>query len=390
VEIAGQARGAEPRSVVVVDDDAHVLRTLARTLGEQFEVVTFESAAEAVERVRHGGVSVVLTDINMPGMTGLDLLRAIRHHDADLPVVLITGDPTVQSAAEAIEHGVFGYLSKPFEQKALRSTVERATQLYRLARMKREALDLVGAAGASDRAGLEVIFERALASLFVDFQPIVSVSGHSILGYEALMRNTEPALSQASQVLDAAERLDAVFRVGRLVRAWAAWLFQGADPECLLFLNLHPRDLMDPDLLDADSPLSKIAHRVVLEITERTSLERIGDVRERVAVLRSRGFRIAIDDLGAGFAGLTSFALLEPDIVKLDMSLTRDVDQSPVKQKLVGSMTALCREMAMKIVVEGVETPSERDTLMDLGCDLHQGYLFARPGPPFPSVSWHA
>jgi CheY-like chemotaxis protein len=248
----GRGSGAEPGAILVVDDDEHVLRALERSLGEQFEVVTYSSAAVAVERVRRGGVSVILSDINMPGMTGLDLLRAIRHHDADLPVVLITGDPTVESAAEAIEHGVFGYLPKPFEQRALRTTVERAMRLYRLARMKREALDLVGAAGASDRAGLEVIFERALASLFVDFQPIVSVSDQSIIGYEALMRSTEPALSQASQMLEAAERLGAVFEVGRLVRAWAARLFQGAPSNCLLFLNLHPRDLMDPELLDAD------------------------------------------------------------------------------------------------------------------------------------------
>jgi EAL domain-containing protein (putative c-di-GMP-specific phosphodiesterase class I) len=70
------------------------------------------------------------------------------------------------------------------------------------------------------------------------------------------------------------------------------------------------------------------------------------------------------------------------------MTLTRGIDRSAVKQKLVQSLTGLCREMNMTIVTEGVETAAERDTLLSLGCDLLQGYLFAKPGPPFPSISW--
>jgi EAL domain-containing protein (putative c-di-GMP-specific phosphodiesterase class I) len=104
--------------------------------------------------------------------------------------------------------------------------------------------------------------------------------------------------------------------------------------------------------------------------------------------LRERGFRIAVDDLGAGYAGLTSFALLEPEIVKVDMTLVRDIDRSPVKRKLVRSMAALCRDMGLLIVSEGVETIAEHETLMELGCDLFQGYLFARPGRDFPEPKW--
>jgi EAL domain-containing protein (putative c-di-GMP-specific phosphodiesterase class I) len=125
---------------------------------------------------------------------------------------------------------------------------------------------------------------------------------------------------------------------------------------------------------------------VILEITERASLAGLDDVQGRVAKLRTLGFRVAVDDLGAGYAGLTSFALLEPEIVKIDMALTRDIDRSPVKQKLVASLTGLCREMNLIIVTEGVETAAERDTLVGLGCDLHQGYLFAKPGRAFPEA----
>jgi EAL domain-containing protein (putative c-di-GMP-specific phosphodiesterase class I) len=131
-----------------------------------------------------------------------------------------------------------------------------------------------------------------------------------------------------------------------------------------------------------------VARRVTLEITERAALEGMGDLPERLAALRRLGFRIAIDDLGAGYSGLSSFALLAPDAVKLDLSLIRGVDRDPTKQLLVKSMAQLCRDLQILVVSEGVETAVERDMLATLGCDLMQGYLFARPGPPFPCVNW--
>jgi EAL domain-containing protein (putative c-di-GMP-specific phosphodiesterase class I) len=154
----------------------------------------------------------------------------------------------------------------------------------------------------------------------------------------------------------------------------------------MLFVNLHTQDLLDDDLYDASRPLARIAHRVVLEITERASLHSVHDVQGRIGRLRSMGFRIAIDDLGAGYAGLTSFAQLEPEVVKLDMSLVRDVHEQPTKQTLVRTMIAMCSELGMKVVAEGIETPAERATIVELGCDLLQGFLFARPEVAFPPI----
>jgi EAL domain-containing protein (putative c-di-GMP-specific phosphodiesterase class I) len=269
----------------------------------------------------------------------------------------------------------------------LRRVVDQAVQLHRLARMKREALEAMGVpGGAADRAGLAANFERALASLWVAFQPIVSASRRTVYGYEGLLRTREATLSEPQQVLDAAEQLDSLGRVGRAVRRSAAAAVREADGHPTLFVNLHPTDLYDPELVDERSPLVAIAESVVLEITERAALASVDDTRARVAELRRLGFRIAIDDLGAGYSGLNSFALLEPEVVKLDMGLIRDIDTSPVKRKVVGSMTSLCKDMGMLVVAEGVETADERDTLVALGCDLLQGFLFARPGLPFPSV----
>jgi EAL domain-containing protein (putative c-di-GMP-specific phosphodiesterase class I) len=124
---------------------------------------------------------------------------------------------------------------------------------------------------------------------------------------------------------------------------------------------------------------------VVLEVTERATLDGIHGLADSVRRLRALGFSIALDDLGAGYAGLSSFALLEPDLVKVDMSLVRGIHASAMKQKLFKSFASLCRDLDVEIVAEGVEVAEERDCLSRLGGDLYQGYLFARPARGFPA-----
>ncbi len=374
--------------IVIVDDDALLLRGLERALSGSFDVIACHSARAAIERVRQGGVSVVLSDISMPEMSGLELSLVVRELEPDLPVVLITGEPTLESATKAIEHGVFRYLVKPFQGDQLTVLVAQASQLHRLARLRRDALEFRQASLLPSLDIADGTFADVLDALWVVFQPIVSVSRREVFGYEALMRSSDPAFRSPSLLLEGAERLNALDHLGRVVRERAVSGLANASGSPLLFVNLHPHDLADPELLDPDSPLATIAPRVVLEITERASLGGIDGVQARVAALRELGFRIAIDDLGAGYAGLTSFALLEPEIVKLDMTLTRNVDKSSVKQKLVASLSSLCREMGMIIVVEGVETIEERDALVSLGCDLLQGHLFALPEKVPPTPRW--
>ncbi len=240
----------------------------------------------------------------------------------------------------------------------------------------------------SERAGLEVNFERALDRMWIAFQPIVRASDRTTFGYEALLRSDEPSMPGPGPILHAAERLGALDRLGRAVRERAANTMRQANSSHTLFVNLHPRDLLDPDLHDMRAALNSIAGRVVLEITERAAITDVENARALVMGLRKQGFRIAVDDLGAGYAGLSSFAVLEPEFVKLDMTLIRDVDTSTVKQKLVKTLASLCGDMGLHVVAEGVETRAERDAVVDLGCDLLQGYLFARPGPAFPEVQW--
>jgi EAL domain-containing protein (putative c-di-GMP-specific phosphodiesterase class I) len=377
--------------ILLAEDDEQVRRSLARSLiAIGYEVVTAENGRLAMTLLGDNAFDVIVSDIAMPEIDGIQLLRAIRERDTDVPVVLVTGVPDVATAMQAVKLGALVYLPKPIDLDEMKRLIARAVRLRRIARLKQEALSLVseGGLGMSDRLGLEASFDRMLESLWMAYQPIVRTSDGSLFGYEALLRSTEKALPHAGAILDAAERLDRIHELGRAIRARAIEPMPQAPPHALLFVNLHSRDLMDEMLFSRDAPLSTIAERVVLEITERASLDDVEDARSKVSRLRKMGFRIAVDDLGAGYAGLTSFATLEPELVKLDMTLVRDIDASPTKQKLVRSVAGLCKELGMMVVGEGVETQAERDVLIECGCDLLQGYLFAKPDKPFPGHTW--
>ena len=375
------------RRLLLADDDAAVRRALSRVLEQAgYEVCVVADGTAAVEAVMGGPFDVILSDVHMPGMSGIDLLRVIRAYDLDVPVILMSGEPELESAMEAVELGALQYVRKPVQTGPLTSIVERASRLHQLAQLKRQALAAMGAPQNSpaDRAGLTCAFDRALEGLRMAFQPIVSVRGKRVVGYEALMRSSEPEFPHPGAVLSAAERLNRVPDVGRRVRELVAAAVADGPPDALIFVNLHPTDLLDPSLADANSPLSALAHRVVLEITERAALGAVEDVQARVSILRYMGYRIAIDDLGAGYAGLTSFAQLEPEFVKLDRTLVSEIHKAPLRQRLVSALGGVCEEMRMTIIAEGVELPEERQHLAALGCDLMQGYHFARPGFGFP------
>ncbi len=386
IAAAGRGMGPARGTVLLVDDDQAVARAYERILKKAgYSVDVSHDAQEAVALFGQRRFDVVVSDVRMPGMSGLDLLRAIRQRDLDVPVIIMTGSPDVQTASEAIEFGAFRYLVKPINLGQFLVLVARAQRLHEMARVRREAVAEYGPDGRylGDKAGIEAPFANALTKLWMAYQPIVSWSQRSLFAYEALVRTGEPLLSNPAALFDAAERLGRLTDLGQAIRRHVANTMSHADLATPIFVNVHPADLQDESLFAPEAPLSAFASRVVLEITERASLDQVTDLMPRLARLRSMGYRIALDDLGAGYAGLASFAQLEPEIVKVDMSIVRGIDVSVTKQKLLGSIVSVCRDLEIHLVAEGIETVGERDTLAALGADLCQGYLFARPGKPF-------
>ena len=388
----GALRMAEQRPrVLLVDDDPALRRAYSALLERQgHSVETASDGQEALGKLTGRPFDVILSDVSMPEMDGLEFLRAVRQRDLDIPIVLMTGDPGLDSAMAAVEYGAFRYLVKPVDAGTLHEVLRRAVRLHQLAQLKRQAFEVHGLAdrGPGDRAGLEARFGEAMRSMWMAYQPIVAWRDRRLFGYEALLRSGESTLRGPTEILDAAERLGRLPELGRAIRERVAQEVPRAPADAHIFVNLHSADLNDDELYAGDAPLSGIADRVVLEVTERASLDMVRSIDERMAHLRGQRFRVAVDDLGAGYAGLTSFTLLDPTIVKLDMSLVRDVDNHAKKRSIIRAMSDLCHELGIVVVAEGVETTGEREALADLGCDLLQGYLFGRPAPGFSNPVW--
>lgn len=377
-----------PNEVLIVDDDDAVRKLMQKVLTRAgLKVEAVGMASEALEILKRGRrFEAIVTDLMMPEMDGMQLLRFVRQLDLDVPMIIVTGNPSMESAILAMEHGGFRYLQKPVDNQRLIEVVRDAATQYRISVLKRKALEICEAGGwlLQDLDHLEERFDAALRVLWIAYQPIVAWPAQEVYGYEALVRSFDPDLPRPGMLFDAAERLGRVQDLGLRIREAVAESAAAAPPGALIFTNLHALDLTNDLLYSQDSALAQIAGRVVLEITERASLHRVDDLKGKMRALRELGYRIAVDDLGAGYSGLSSFSQLEPDVAKLDMSLIRDIDGSSAKASLVKSMISVCsNDLGIRVICEGVETVGERDTLQRVGADLLQGYLFAKPEKAF-------
>ena len=374
-------------SILLVDDEEAVARATAHALTRRgYRVTVAGGGEEALAKVRSDTFAAIVSDLMMPDMDGRALLRRVRDLDLDVPFVFLTGSPDVRSAIEALEYGAFRYLIKPTSANDLVDVLRTAVRWHELACVRREAAGELAGRPIGDRAGLEARFESALEQSWLATQPIVSCSSRQVLAYETLIRTDEPSLRNPADLIDAAERLERTQDLGRRVRKLVAELVPLAPLSASLFVNLHPADLEDGELYASTGALTPFAERIVLEITERATIDEMRGLRERVARLRGLGFRLAVDDLGAGYAGLSSFAAIEPEVVKADMSLVRGIEGSPIKQKLMAAIAELARDLGVQLVAEGIETAGELACVSTLGAHAVQGYLFARPARGFPTI----
>lgn len=366
----------QPR-VLFVDDDPAVTAGIVRALRRAvpWKLITSNSPHEALALIGREPVDVVVSDERMPGMLGSELLSHVARENPGCVRIMLTGQASLDSAIRAInEAGIYRFLTKPCRTEDLIACVGDALRA-------RSAIASAAEAPAPGHGRADV--EAAIASLGLAFQPIVSYSLRRAFGYEALMRPESQLLPDPGALLKAAERENMTAAVDGRVFELVARSVADAPPDVALFVNLHPRTLLEPMLFDAGGDLARVASRIVLEVTERSALDDVPDIESRIGALRDLGYRIAVDDLGSGYSGLTYLVHLKPDLVKFDRELVRDVHESPPRQKLVRSMELLCRELGIRTVAEGIESPAERDFLVSAGCDLLQGYLFARPAKGF-------
>ncbi|MEN8376534.1 MAG: EAL domain-containing protein [Gemmatimonadota bacterium] len=246
------------------------------------------------------------------------------------------------------------------------------------------------AAAARSVAGLErsrkVGDLRATVSeqdIYIEYHPIVRADTREIYGYEALARGQKRELRSPEVLFEVAEEANLVWELSRVVRDRAVRGLIGELAEGqLLFINCDAHDFADPAFRDVDPADLGIDDptRIVLEITERTAILDYPRFRDHLAVFRKKGFRVAVDDAGSGYAGLGSIANLDPDFIKLDIGLIANIDSNPRKQNLVRTMVEFADSHDAMVVAEGVEREEEFDTVKGLGVHLVQGFLFHEPG----------
>jgi EAL domain-containing protein (putative c-di-GMP-specific phosphodiesterase class I) len=213
------------------------------------------------------------------------------------------------------------------------------------------------------------------------FQPIVDASRREVFAYEALVRgeNGEGAAEVIARVTpELLYRFDQTCRVKAIATAAALGL------NTRLSINFNPNAVYEPAscirmTLAAATACGFDTAKLIFEMTES---QRISDVDHMARIVRdyhARGFLTAIDDFGAGHAGLNLLAAFQPDVVKLDMALIRGVDHLPVSQAICAGVVGICRAVGCTVLAEGVETIEEYRCLRAMGIDLFQGYLIGRP-----------
>jgi EAL domain-containing protein (putative c-di-GMP-specific phosphodiesterase class I) len=214
------------------------------------------------------------------------------------------------------------------------------------------------------------------------FQPIVNAAEKQIVSYEALVRgaNNESAY-QVFQQVEGADlyRLDEECRVVAIEQASKLGL------SCDLNLNFLPLSLETSDTaisstLRAAERFGIDTDRLILEITESETINNFSNFVGAINKYRDTGFKIAIDDFGAGYSGLNLLAEFQPDFLKIDIKLCRDIQKNGPKQAIIRGIARTCLDLGIDILAEGVETLDEFMWFREEGIELFQGYLFAKPG----------
>jgi len=365
---------------------------------EVFDEV-MRQAAEALERITGSELrdTDIVAELMISGNAFVVLLSPPRTTDHMV-------HENLMQLVQRVQHRVCGELKTVLEPAlyakfgcyAGAATV-RHDPKRRLERIVHEALDRAlaqadtqEAADAEERRERlrEIIDTGAVRTLV---HPVLDLTTGEIVGYEALSRGPEGGeFERPDKLFKVAYDADLVVKLERLCRKRAIEAAQALPEGRLMFLNVEPEAVADPELRDVmfasilkDSDLEPA--RIVLEITERTAITDFVAFRSTLEYLRMLGFSVAVDDAGAGFGSLQCLAEVKPEWLKIDMSLTRDIDTDEVRQQLVRSLVTFAERMEVNLIAEGVERREQLDMLTRLGVRYAQGFYFSLPVEPFPA-----
>jgi EAL domain-containing protein (putative c-di-GMP-specific phosphodiesterase class I)/DNA-binding NarL/FixJ family response regulator len=384
------------RTVLVIDDqvaNVDLLEALLRKAGIA-HVVSEVDPRVAVATLASVNPDLVLLDLHMPQMSGLEVLDRLVAFAAGsyLPVLLLTADTSREALQAALSRGADDFVTKPFFTTEVLLRVQnllRTRSLYSALRHEHGTLEgeLRGLRAGADheaehrentRQRIQDVIDHD--DLRIAVQPIIDLDDGDVVGYEGLARFPEDSNRHTEEWFQEADSVGLGPDLERHALRSALQLLDVLPRESFLAVNASPSVITDGQLEDVLEP--SMCPGLVLELTERVPVEDYPTIHRLLEPMRKEGLRLAVDDTGAGYAGLRHLLGLTPDIIKLDISLIHHIDSDPAKRALTAALVAFAREVGSGLIAEGIETAEELETLRSLGIEWGQGFLLARPAPP--------
>jgi EAL domain-containing protein (putative c-di-GMP-specific phosphodiesterase class I)/CheY-like chemotaxis protein len=384
------------RSVLVIDDEpaiGEVIAMVAHDLGMSCTVHT--SALELGEEL-DPGVTAIVIDLMMPGMDGIELVRRLAARQCRATIVMMSGHDrsvlrSVQEMARTLGLRTAEPLQKPFRLADIRAMLNAVAEPQLDRRKPVES----GRQSIPEEELRTAIAERAVV---VHYQPQIALASGRVEGVEALARLRHPVLGivYPDQFIDETEQLGLMHALTDIVMERSLEEVGALDQlaEATLSINFPASSLLDlalPERLEqgakrANIPLS----RLVVEITESGLIKEFGKALDVLARLRLRGAGVSIDDFGTGYSSMAQLRRVPCTELKIDKMFVKDMLSDESAMAVVEESIGLARRLHLRAVAEGVETPQQARALADAGCDLAQGFFYARPLPAQDLAAWLA
>jgi EAL domain-containing protein (putative c-di-GMP-specific phosphodiesterase class I)/CheY-like chemotaxis protein len=377
--------------VLIAEDEQTVRDALSELIQGEGDLELVGAAADAfqaIELARFHQPDVALVDVKMPG-GGAQAARGIRVLCPQTRITALSAYDDRSSVLEMLGAGAGGYLVKGTPAGEILHAIRSAARghgslseevtsdvIRTLAgQLKRQEFQ-------ADRRRSDTDQVRRLLDgkgVSVVFQPMVDLATAAVIGLEALVRFDSKRARPPTGWFERAASLGLLVDL-ELVAARAAVAHVNDLPnEAFLSLNLSPATMTSDAFLGEITGLP--GRRVVMEVTEHARVDDYDSLNRSLRLLREQGARLAIDDAGAGFASLQHIVRLSPDFIKLDITLTRNIDADPVRRALATAMISFASEIGAAIIAEGIETEAEFQTLRGLGVPFGQGFYFGDPAP---------
>lgn len=378
--------------VLVADDDRATRELLAQLIADEASlelVATAVDTLEAVSLAEQHRPDVAVIDVRMPGGGGPDAVRHIRRRCPDTRIVAFSSADDREAVLAMLQAGSAGYVVKTGAVTELVEAIHRVargqgalaaevtTGVIEELTSQRAGEDRDREERAACRARIERVLEGG--ELQMVFQPVVDLRSGRPVAAEALARFTATPMRSPDLWFTEATRagLGPDLELAAIRAALAELPRLPADVS--LACNVSPA-------VAASTRFAEVfeghpGDRIIIEVTEHAPVGDYQSLEDALGRLRANGIRLAVDDVGAGFASLRHIIRLRPELIKIDMSLTRGIDRDRARATLTAGLLAFAREIGAYTVAEGVETGEELETLVELGVDGGQGFLWGPPSP---------